>query len=248
LKLRDLINLKSSRVNRIQPGIEALSTNLLDLIQKGITASHNILVLRNALSVGIFVYWYLLWGLPGDKAADYEETIRLLPLLRHLQPPAIFCHIRLERYSRYVESPGDYGIDNLRPWAVYNMVFPHWADVDKIAYRYTGEYRSESHDRPELMMELTKEVETWQKSWREANLVIIPSADSYVINDTRRIHGRDNSYMLDHNRAEEVMRYGAYNRSEAQKWAVEQKLAVVVDAMYVPLVTASPELLLKFEQ
>lgn len=247
LKLKDLVHLKSSRVNRIQPGIEALSTNLLDLIHKGITAHQNILVMRNALSVGIFVYWYLLWGFPGDKAADYEETLRILPLLRHLQPPAFFSHIRLERFSMYVENPGKYRIDNLRPWAAYKMIYPEWADVDKLAYRFIGEYPSESHDRPDLMEEIAREVETWQRSWREANLTMTPSGDYYIILDSRKIGVKNSKHILEYPRANELMRYGPYQRSEHQDWALEQKLAVVVDDWYVPLVTASPELLLQFE-
>ncbi|UCH98733.1 MAG: RiPP maturation radical SAM C-methyltransferase [Candidatus Aminicenantes bacterium] len=247
IKREELIALKSAGIDRIQPGIEALSTPLLDLMHKGIPAHRNILLLRDALSVGIFVYWYLLWGFPGDKVSDYEETLKMLPLLRHLQPPAMLSHIRFERFSDYVEKPGKHQVNNLRPWAVYNMVYPDWADIDKLANLFTGEYPCESHDNPGLIKEIADEIETWQKSWRKVNLNMIEMAGYYCILDSRGINGEDKNYTLDYPQAKEVMQHGAYNGCEYQKWAVEQKLGVVVDSFYVPLVTASPELLLKLE-
>lgn len=247
IKRGELIALKSAGIERIQPGIEALSTPLLDLMHKGIPAHRNILLLRDALSMGIFVYWYLLWGFPGDKVSDYEETLKMLPLLRHLQPPAMLSHIRFERFSNYVENPAQHHVSNLRPWAVYKMVYPHWANVDKLANLFTGDYPSESHENPELIEEIANEVETWQRSWRKVNLNMIRVADYYGIFDSRGTHGEDKTYTLDYPQAKEIMRHGAYNGAEYQKWALEQKLAVVVDDMYVPLVTTSLELLLELE-
>jgi ribosomal peptide maturation radical SAM protein 1 len=246
IKREELIGLKSAGIDRIQLGIEALSTPLLDLMDKGIPAHRNILLLRDALSVGIFVYWYLLWGFPGDKAADYEETLKMLPLLRHLQPPAMLSHVRFERFSNYVENPAQHQVNNLRPWAVYNMVSPDWADVDKLANLFTGEYPCESHENPELIEEIANEVETWKQSWRKVNLNMIHFADYYCILDSRKIDGEDKTHTLDYSQAKEVMKHCTYEESQYQKWAVEQKLGVVVDSMYVPLVTAKPELLLEF--
>jgi ribosomal peptide maturation radical SAM protein 1 len=247
LSLHDLLKLKAARINRIQPGIEALSTNLLQLIHKGITAHQNVLVLRNALSVGIFVHWYLLWGLPGDKAMDYEKTLKLLPLLRHLQPPSTFLHIRFERFSLYVENPEQYRITNLRPWAVYNMVYPDWADVENIAYRFIGEYPCEAHEHPELIREIAKEVELWRKSWRTSNLIMRAFADYYIVHDSRGL-GKDTTHILNVSQAKAIMTYGEYTASELQQWAVGEKLALVVDSYYVPLITASPEILVTFEE
>jgi ribosomal peptide maturation radical SAM protein 1 len=248
MTLRDLINLKSARVNRIQPGIEALSTTTLRSINKGTTTRQNLMLMRNALSVGISCYWYMLWGLPGDKLADYEKTLAMLPLLRHLQPPFSLLHVRFERNSLYVEHPEDFGIRNLSPWEAYKMVFPEWADVDRLAFRFIGDYESESREHPELMREIAREIDVWKRSWRTDNLVLHAFDDSYYIHDSRRIEGETKSYMLGLSEAEQVMRHAVYSGSEYQRWAVEEKLGVVADSWYVPLVTASPDLLLRFEE
>ncbi len=248
MTLQDLIHMKAARVNRIQPGIEALSTNTLRSINKGTTTRQNLMLMRNALSVGIFCYWYLLWGLPGDKLSDYEDTLAMLPLLRHLQPPHVLLHVRFERFSQYTEYPEKYGIHELRPWEVYNMVYPGWADVDKLAICYIGDYPSESREHPELMREIAREMDVWKRSWKTANLVMRTFADSFHIHDSRGIEGKNKSYLLDFPRARDVMRYDVYGKSEYQRWAVEEKLGVVADSWYVPLVTASPDLLREFEE
>ncbi|MCK4766457.1 MAG: RiPP maturation radical SAM C-methyltransferase, partial [Candidatus Aminicenantes bacterium] len=247
LKLKDLINLKKAKVQQIVPGIEALSTGLLKLINKGITAAENLEFLRNARAVGINLLWFMLWGIPGDKAEYYKEILKVLPLIRHFQPPAKFFRVHLERFSDYYENPIGYHIENLRPWAVYKMIYPEWADIDKLAFEFVGEYPCEAYEHPELIQNIADELEYWRQTWKNSNLIMIPFSDYFIIHDSRNIPGTNQSHILDVSQAKEIMTYGIYEESENQKWAVEEKLAVVVDSRYVPLVTASPELLLKFE-
>ncbi len=247
LTLSELISLKKARINVIKTGIEALSTGLLKLMNKGVTARQNILLLRHARSLGILVSWNMLWGFPGDQAGYYEETLKILPLIRHLHPPVVFRHLCLDRFCSYFEKPEEYQINALRPWAVYKMVYPDWADVDKLAYRFIGDYPCEAHNHPELIQAIADEVETWKQSWQKSNLVMIPFADSYMIHDSRNITKKSQSHILDDSQAKEIMSCGVFKGTEHQKWAVEQKLGAVVDSWYMPLVTTSPELLLTFE-
>jgi hypothetical protein len=248
LSLKDLIQLKNAGTNTIKPGIEALSTELLELMNKGVTARHNLLLLRNAAALGIYVDWNQLWGFPGDRAEHYEETLRILPLIRHLCPPAVFRHICIDRFSPYFEKARDFRINRLRPWEVYKMVYPDGADVGKLAYRFIGDYPCEAHEHPELIREIARELETWKNTWENSNLAMIALDDYYMVHDSRRSGGKNKNHVLEAAQTREIMTYCIYNESENQKWAVEQQLGVVVDGWYVPLVTASPELLLEFEK
>lgn len=248
LTLKELVNLKKANITIIKPGIEAFSTRLLQLMNKGITARQNILLLRHAKSLGILVSWNLLWGFPGDKTEHYEETLNVLPLLRHLQPPVVFRHLSLDRFCAYCENPEAYHIKALRPWAVYHMIYPEWANVAKLAYRFIGEYPCAAHENPELIREITHEIEFWKKSWKNSTLIMIPFADSFIIHDSRNIPGTGQNHILEASQAKEIMSCGVYQESEHQTWAVEHKLGVVLDSWYVPLVTAKPELLLEFEE
>lgn len=247
LSLHELMDLEKAGVNVIKPGIESFSTALLKLMNKGVDAGQNILLLRNARSLGMLVSWNLLWGFPGDLAVYYEETLNLLPLIGHLQPPVVFRHLSLDRFSRYFEQPEDFKIQTLRPWAVYNMVYPEWAEVEKLAYRFTGDYHSGAHDHPELIREIAGRVEYWDKTWKRTKLDMVPVAGGYIVRDTRGIEGNKESHILDRNRVKEIMTYGSYEDSENQRWALEEKLGVVVDSRYIPLITASPRLLSSFE-
>jgi ribosomal peptide maturation radical SAM protein 1 len=247
LRLNDLILLKQAQVKSIIPGIEALSTGLLKLLNKGVTARQNLQFLRNARSVGMNLVWFMLWGIPGDKVASYEEILNLLPLIRHLQPPIKFLCVHLERNSAYVANPAEYNITNLRPWAVYKMIYPEWADINKLASFFVGEYPCAAYEHPELIQQLADELVYWRKAWKTSKLAIIPFADYYIVYDSRNIPGTSKQHILEASQAQEIMTYCVYKESETQKWAVEHKLGVILDSWYVPLVTAKPELLLEFE-
>lgn len=139
-----------------------------------------------------------------------------------------------------------FDIKNVRPWAAYRTVYPDWADVDNLAYRFIGDYPCEAHDHPGLIREIAGEIFTWKNSWRHAKLFMIPCAGSFIISDTR--DGKNvKNYPVDAPRAGEIMVKCLYNESANQRWAVEEKLGLIVDSMYVPLVTAPSELLMKFE-
>lgn len=247
LDLRDIIDLKKAGINAVKPGIEALSTGLLQLMNKGVTAGQNLLLLRNARSLGMSVSWNMLWGFPGDRAEFYRDTLDLLPLIRHFQPPEVFRHISIDRFCSYFEKPDDFGIEGLRPWAVYNMVYPDRAEVDKLAYRFIGDYPCEAHEHPELIREIGGRIETWKKVWKRSTLAMIEFAGNYLVNDGRGIHGENKSHVVDASRARGIMQYGPYTGSRDQEWAIELKLGAVVDSSYVPLITAPPGLLSKFE-
>jgi ribosomal peptide maturation radical SAM protein 1 len=251
LSLKDLVHLKNAKIYGIKTGIEALSTGLLKLMNKGVSAWQNILLLRNSASLGIYVGWNLLWGFPGDRASYYEETLNILPLIRHCCPPEVFRHICIDRFSKYFEEPYRFRIGSLRPWAVYNMVYPGWAEVNKLAYRFIGDYPCAAHDNPELIREIAREVTLWKEQWETSSLAMVPFSGFYMIYDKRDRNGKSKTHVVDYNRAQEIMTcrvYNVYNESGNIKWAVEQKLGLVVDSRYVPLVTAAPELLLTFEE
>lgn len=248
IELQELIRLKRSNFNVIKFGIEALSTGLLKLMNKGVTAAQNILLLRNAGLLGMFVDWNMLWGFPGDRAFYYEETLKLLPLIHHLNPPAVFRHLCLDRFCKYFEKPEDYEIRNVRPWAVYKMIYPDWADLGNLAYRFIGDYPCGAHENLEIIDEIDKEIKIWKSSWKNSTLIMRAFGDYFTIYDSRKIVGKTKNHIMDAFQAREIMTYDTYNNTEYQNWAIEEKLGVVVDSLYVPLVLTSTELLSELEE
>jgi ribosomal peptide maturation radical SAM protein 1 len=253
LSLEDVIALKRAGVDSIQPGIEALSTALLRRMDKGVLARQNIALLRYARAVGLDMGWNLLWAFPGDEPEAYEETLALVPLLRHLQPPATIIPLNIDRFSPYFQRPLAYGIQDLRPHPSYRDVLPAHADINKIAYCFVGDYTSGSRRCPETIRSINREVNAWRARWAPAEralpvLRVDPLGDDYILRDTRRLPGAPEALLLDHAEASAILRPARHVPGRATDMALSQRLGVVLDGYYVPLATASPALLLELEQ
>ena len=248
LSFKELVQLFKARVTSIQPGIEALSDGLLKLMRKGISVAHNILLLRHARCLNLYMKWNLLWGFPGEKKEYYEETLALLPLLCHFQPPLVFRHLSIDRFSPYYNTPGNFGISNLRPWEAYKGVYPGDACISKLAYRFIGDYSSCLDGESGLIHRIAGELDVWKKRWKNTYLAMKPIMGAYAIFDNRDNPEKPATHILEAEQAREIMVSGPYNGNLHQKWAVERNLAVVSGTTYVPLVTAPPKLLLEFGQ
>lgn len=133
-------SLKRANVYWIQPGIESLSSPLLKLIRKGITSIQNVAFLKWCREQMITVSWNLLCGIPGEELADYEEQIRLMARIPHLEPPSGISPIRVDRYSPYFNSFAEFGWSSLRPLPEYKFLHPQLDDdeLSEIAYFFEG--------------------------------------------------------------------------------------------------------------
>jgi hypothetical protein len=252
-------------ITHIQPGIEALSTSLLKRMDKGVTAAQNITLLRYACAVGMSLSWNLLNGFPGDTLEEYEETLALLPLLHHLQPPLASFHLSIDRFSPYFERPEAYGMRNIRPWASYEAILPAGVDPARVAYHFTAEYECATHQYPEVIHEIEKAIGVWRSEWDDSKtlnlffgkfklkerpvLEVVRQADGQLLlRDTRGLPGTQTEYVLSHEQASVALVPRRFLPTPEMAWALEHKVGVVLDThQYIPLATAEPELLQEFE-
>jgi len=253
LSLANVVALRKAGLAVIQPGIEALSSSLLKRMDKGVTARQNIALLRYARAVDLSVTWNLLWRIPGDHLGEYEQTLELLPLLRHLHPPAGLFPLMIDRFSPYFDHPERFSIRNLRPWPSYTAILPERAHVAKVAYHFDGDYTSGSREHPDLMQSIGDQVEAWRRSWEHDAappvLAVVPLTDEqFLLYDTRRIPGTRQIHFLTRDHARLVLA-GTTDRSETAlvEWALREKLVTRVESDLVPLATAEPELIAAFE-
>jgi ribosomal peptide maturation radical SAM protein 1 len=254
LTLEQVLALKRAGVALVQPGIEALSTPVLRLMDKGVTARQNLALLRYARSARLEMNWNLLYGFPGDCRDDYEQTLALIPYLRHLQPPSDLCRLSIDRFSPYFDRPDQYGIRSMRPMDSYFAVLPAGADVPRIAYHFLGDYDSGSLAEPELLERLEEGVNDWKRLWAEQDgdvplLAVVELApDSYVLMDTRGIPGGQTVRFLNRREAEAALVSHPLRQSSPEsEWAREHGLALALDDWHVALATASPDVLAGFE-
>ncbi|MFI5197256.1 MAG: RiPP maturation radical SAM C-methyltransferase [Thermoanaerobaculia bacterium] len=250
LKLDQVKNLRDAGIGLIQPGIEALSSPLLRLMRKGVSAAQNIRSLRYCRSCDVAVNWNLLFAFPQDRLAWYEDTLRLLPLLRHLHPPSGPNHLALHRFSPYYENPDAFGISDLGPIDAYRDVLPRNADVARIACRFTGEYESESRHESHVMGAIRDEIAAWRLAWQadSAVMLVVTRLDdsTFLLADSRS--GGDPTFeFLDEAQARLVL-LGARDDTEPNlRWAAERGWIARVDDQWIALATADYELMEYFE-
>jgi ribosomal peptide maturation radical SAM protein 1 len=109
MRRRHFSELAKSGVVHMQPGIESLVPEVLDLVDKGTSPLDNVCFLRRASEFGVRAYWNLLYGFPGEERQWYDRMLSELPLLSHLQPPDVI-RFSLQRFSPFFDEPERYGI------------------------------------------------------------------------------------------------------------------------------------------
>ncbi|HXH38978.1 MAG TPA: RiPP maturation radical SAM C-methyltransferase [Thermoanaerobaculia bacterium] len=254
LSLEQVMALKAAGVARMQPGIEALSSDLLRLMDKGVTTRQNVALLRYCRAVDMDVSWNLLYAFPGDRAEWYRETLELLPLIRHLKPPEGVCHLSIDRFSPYHFASARYGIRNVRALPSYAAALPAHARVEEIAYHFYGDYESDSKYDTDLIRQLEEEVDRWRAAWQaegEATpslQVIRVTGEHFLLLDSRGLPGLPQIRFLTRDQAmAAVTGSPASTRVDDMAEALASRIAVKRDGWYVPLATASPELMREFE-
>jgi ribosomal peptide maturation radical SAM protein 1 len=238
--------LKEAGVAIIQPGIEALSTPLLKLMRKGVTAEQNIRLLRYSRAVDLSVNWNLLYAFPGDVIEWYEETIALVPYLSHLNPPTGVFQLSVDRFSPYFDTPEDFAVSNIQPIPEYFDVLPASAAVAKIAYHFEADYRSDSKTLLHRIRPLKNAIDAWRSLWLQpeaaAPLLEISRIDddTYILLDTRPIRSQDVQF-IDREQAR-VALSGCPSTSSLLFWATENHLVYEIEGKWIPLATATYEL------
>lgn len=245
--------LKDAGVAVIQPGIEALSSDLLRHMKKGVNASQNIALLRYARAVDLHVNWNLLYAFPNDQDDWYANTLEIIKCIPHLCPPTGVCHLSIDRFSPYHVSPGQYGIASLRPMAAYYDVFPRSANIQALAYHFEGDYECSSRRSTGVISEIELAVEVWREAWTASNklpilLVRQLSPESFLLID-RRSQDREVEFaFIDIEQATAALVELNQLQTAAVAWAFERKVALPVDGKSVPLAVADLELIAKLRQ
>ncbi len=168
LKRGQIEGFRRAGVNWIQPGIESLHTEILRQIGKGVATYQNIQVLKWCRQFGVFAFWNVIAGFPGEEDQWYEEMATWLPWIEHFQP-GNFCQLRYDRYSPYFNRAADYGLE-LRPCRQYEAVYPLPAEALRDqAYFFTDtKIRLHEQLRADVRPGLTAVFEhltAWRSAW-----------------------------------------------------------------------------------
>ena len=112
-------------VKVVQPGIESLSTHVLELMRKGTTVLQNVQALKWFEEYEIVPEWNLIGGFPGESEHDYLLIGQRIPLLFHLPPPTkpLFRRFEMHRFSPNFNFAREFGFRNVRPMEAYRYVY-----------------------------------------------------------------------------------------------------------------------------
>jgi ribosomal peptide maturation radical SAM protein 1 len=189
LKFDQLALMARAGIDTIQPGIESLSSPVLKLMRKGVSAHQNIALLRDCRSLGIGVAWNYLYGFPGEETEHYSAVVPLIAAIEHLDPPNNFSPLIVDRFSPYHTTPAAFGIDGIEPIAAYRGLFPREA-CDAIAYHFKGRYTTDLLADAETRLAMGRAIGTWRLQWVKGcgpELKIVTESGALVLIDTRRI-------------------------------------------------------------
>jgi ribosomal peptide maturation radical SAM protein 1 len=176
-------------VHRIQPGIESLSTHVLKLMRKGITAIQNVNLLRWALYYRIRVSWNLIWGFPQETEDDYKKQLELLRRITHLPPPVSAGRIWMERFSPLFFDRAEFPAGSVKPERSYAYVYPRGLRLDRVAYFFDYELDGTLPDSS--YAETLQHVKRWRSAWTKEprpRLVFWHAPGLLKIHDSRDPH------------------------------------------------------------
>ena len=182
-----LVKLKKSNIAHIQPGIETLSTKLLNILKKGTNVFSNLIFLRNCLKTKIRVIWNFLYGIPGEIEEDYLNMIDFLPFIYHLPPPVLLLPLFIQRFSPLFERSDEYNLQNIRPYGLYNDILPDDPDIGELSVYFKADFPVVFDKNPDIKDQFFMRINEWRKCYKAEFSIENMGKGRYEITDTRPV-------------------------------------------------------------
>lgn len=251
LTLKEMRLIKDAGIIDIQPGIESLSTSILQKMGKGTSLKQNLRFLRDATYIRLNVFWNIVWGVPGEKISEYKKINELIPMINHLIPPIGLFHMTLVKFSPYFSNAKEYGITNIKPIPSYAQVFPKETDVNNIAIIHSCKYEEETIEDLTEIEKLVSNVETWNARWQSEltrpRLQICKQGNGKtVLLDTRGLD-LPVTTELNSDQIRLLIDKEVYTGNPNQIWALESKVAILENNEILSLAIADEEIRREYE-
>jgi ribosomal peptide maturation radical SAM protein 1 len=176
LNEQEVAAMARANVKLITPGFESLNSNTLKLMDKGVSAFHNLQVMKHCTLYDVHPGWNILVGSPGEPAETYEKYVHDLPLFVHLPPPQGLFSIHFNRYSPYFMYPEKWGLD-LVPVDYYSLVYPFPPEsIHNIAYDWTDQNLEADYLQAlaRWIDPVQEKIRAWRRKWGEDGSVAQP--------------------------------------------------------------------------
>ncbi len=177
----------------VQPGIESFSSNVLRLMDKGVSSIQNVALLKYGYREKVLVHYNFLYGLPGESPASYREMLANIPKIYHFFPPVARTEAIVTRFAPLHANPQRFG-SNAKPrhHRCYDVLFSQTAleecglTLDDYAY-YFERYLEYSPEMQELYAQVVMQINHWKHRHRESDVYLSyePQGDSLLFADSR---------------------------------------------------------------
>jgi len=168
-------------LKRVEAGIESLSSKVLSIIGKGVSALQNIAFLKGCREAKIVPVWNFLWGFPGEPEEAYVNMAKIIPLLTHLPPPNYVGPFRLDRFSPCFEGPKEYGIKQIKPYSSYAFIYPlDEKALSNLASFFTFEYQI-PQQTSDYINDLRENILFWKQIYPKSLLCFSRDEEGVII-------------------------------------------------------------------
>jgi len=150
--------------NKVQVGIEALSTRLLKKLNKGTSAIQNLEIMKHCEELGISNISNLILHFPSSDAEDVEETLRALEFVLPFRPLRV-VHFWLGLGSPVWEDPRAFGLKAVFNHPNYGVLFPR--HICRSMELMIQSYRGDLGCQRKLWRPVKKRVRAWKRSYEE---------------------------------------------------------------------------------
>lgn len=151
----------------VQPGIETFSTPVLRRMRKGVTGIQNVFTLKVGKARNLKIDWNILYGFPDDEVEDYENLVKIIPHLYHLDPPYSCGDVLVTRFAPLQATPERFGLPKAEKHRIYNVLFSEeFLDqsglrIENLCYFFDSPWQSSAELRS-LFSVIDGQVEHWK--------------------------------------------------------------------------------------
>jgi ribosomal peptide maturation radical SAM protein 1 len=159
---RELTALRRAGAERLQVGIEALSTSLLKRLGKGTTAIDNLALMKNCEALGLINAANLIMHFPGSTATEVADTLTAIDLAKAFRPlQCVSFWLGLE--SPVWRDPKTYGLRALWPHHHLARLFPE-SVASRLTFMIYG-YRGDRLRQYKLWRPVERKVAAWRRTY-----------------------------------------------------------------------------------
>jgi len=186
-------SLADAGFEEVQPGIESFSTEVLKLMNKGVAAIQNVMLLKRGYLERIVVHYNFIYGFPNEKSEWYERMIEQIPRLYHLIPPVSRSEAIITRFAPLHMNTSRFGISR-KPvhHRCYDSLFSadflatSGISLDDYAY-YFERYLNFSEEMSELYAQVVAQINFWKRQHREREVTLeyVDTGDLIEFKDSR---------------------------------------------------------------